>query len=164
MRAALHRRPIACACWRRYQVTSDATKAMQQLDGLEIAGSQISVKVAPLTPSEVQATAAAAAGIDLDDAEGEASQRAEASQPQAAVCICVPSAPCHSPRVAGSCVSALQHSGTHTEHPLCARRRARRPEADGQRARGAHAAPVGRRRRARRRPRHGSARCGPVPV
>ena len=43
---------------------------MQQLDGLEIAGSQISVKVAPLTPAEVQATAAAAQGLDLDDAEG----------------------------------------------------------------------------------------------
>ena len=55
----------------RYQITSDATKAMQQLDGLEIAGSQISVKVAPLTPAEVQATAAAAAGLDLDDAEGD---------------------------------------------------------------------------------------------
>lgn len=43
---------------------------MQQLDGLDIAGSQISVKIAPLTPAETQAAAAAAAGLDLDDAEG----------------------------------------------------------------------------------------------
>ncbi len=43
---------------------------MQQLDGLDIAGSQISVKIAPLTPAETAAAAAAAAGLDLDDAEG----------------------------------------------------------------------------------------------
>lgn len=55
----------------QYQTTADATKAMQQLDGLDIAGSQISVKIAPLTPAETQAAAAAAAGLDLDDAEGE---------------------------------------------------------------------------------------------
>ena len=54
----------------RYQLTADATKAMQQLDGMEIAGIQISVKVAPLTPAETQAAAAAAAGLDLDDDEG----------------------------------------------------------------------------------------------
>ena len=54
----------------RYQTTPDATKAMQQLDGLDIAGSQISVKIAPLTPAETAAAAAAAAGLDLDDAEG----------------------------------------------------------------------------------------------
>ncbi|EIE25597.1 splicing factor, CC1-like protein [Coccomyxa subellipsoidea C-169] len=55
----------------QYQTTPDATKAMQQLDGLDIAGSQISVKIAPLTPAETAAAAAAAAGLDLDDAEGE---------------------------------------------------------------------------------------------
>lgn len=55
---------------RRYQLTSDATKAMQQLDGLDIAGAHISVKLAPLTPAEVQATAVATAGLDLDEAEG----------------------------------------------------------------------------------------------
>jgi hypothetical protein len=43
---------------------------MQQLDGLDIAGAHISVKLAPLAPTEVQAAAVAAAGIDLDEAEG----------------------------------------------------------------------------------------------
>lgn len=56
--------------WCRYQTTADATKAMQQLDGLDIAGSQISVKIAPMTPAETAAAAAAVAGLDLDNAEG----------------------------------------------------------------------------------------------
>ncbi|KAK9908927.1 hypothetical protein WJX75_004772 [Coccomyxa subellipsoidea] len=55
----------------QYQTTADATKAMQQLDGLDIAGSQISVKIAPMTPAETAAAAAAVAGLDLDNAEGE---------------------------------------------------------------------------------------------
>lgn len=48
---------------------SDATKAMQQIDGLEIANQKISVKIAPLSPAET-AAAAVAAHVDLDDDDG----------------------------------------------------------------------------------------------
>ena len=55
----------------RYKATSDATKAMQQLDNMDIAGNQISVTIAPLSQAEAAAAAAAAASaLDLDDAEG----------------------------------------------------------------------------------------------
>ncbi|CAK0743154.1 hypothetical protein CVIRNUC_001447 [Coccomyxa viridis] len=56
----------------QYKATSDATKAMQQLDNMDIAGNQISVTIAPLSQAEAAAAAAAAAtALDLDDAEGE---------------------------------------------------------------------------------------------
>ena len=48
---------------------ADATKAMQQIDGLEIANQKISVKIAALSPAET-AAAAVAAAVDLDDDEG----------------------------------------------------------------------------------------------
>ena len=48
---------------------SDATKAMQQIDGLEIANQKISVKIAALSAAET-AAAAVAAAVDLDDDEG----------------------------------------------------------------------------------------------
>ena len=55
----------------RYKATSDATKAMQQLDNMDIAGNQIAVTIAPLSQAEAAAAAAAAASaLDLDDAEG----------------------------------------------------------------------------------------------
>ena len=53
----------------RYGNMADATKAMQQIDGLEIANQKISVKIAALSPAET-AAAAVAAAVDLDDDEG----------------------------------------------------------------------------------------------
>lgn len=53
----------------RYGNMSDATKAMQQIDGLEIGNQKVSVKIVALTPAET-AAAAVAAHVDLDDAEG----------------------------------------------------------------------------------------------
>ena len=56
----------------RFSNMADATKAMQQIDGLEIANQKISVKIAALSPAET-AAAAVAAAVDLDDDEGAAS-------------------------------------------------------------------------------------------
>ena len=62
----------------RYQVMADATKAMHQLDGMDIAGNKIQVKIAALSPLDASlpgaaggaaaAMAAATQGVDLDDA------------------------------------------------------------------------------------------------
>lgn len=61
---------------RRYQVMADATKAMHQLDGMDIAGNKIQVKIAALSPLDASLPAAAGAagatpgapqGVDLDD-------------------------------------------------------------------------------------------------
>ncbi|KAK9803366.1 hypothetical protein WJX73_009745 [Symbiochloris irregularis] len=52
----------------QYGNMSDATKAMQQIDGLEIGNQKVSVKIVALTPAET-AAAAVAAHVDLDDAE-----------------------------------------------------------------------------------------------
>ena len=62
---------VRCQCCHRYKAKTDATKAMQQLDNMDIAGNQISVTIAPLSQAEAAAAAAAAAtALDLDDAEG----------------------------------------------------------------------------------------------
>lgn len=47
----------------------DATKAMQQIDGLEIANQKISVKIAAMSAAET-AAAALASQVDLDGADG----------------------------------------------------------------------------------------------
>lgn len=57
---------------------ADATKAMHQLDGMDIAGNKIQVKIAALSPLDASlpgaaggaaaAMAAATQGVDLDDA------------------------------------------------------------------------------------------------
>ena len=63
-------------CLRRYQVMADATKAMHQLDSMDIAGNKIQVKIAALSPLDASLPAAAGAagaipgagqGVDLDD-------------------------------------------------------------------------------------------------
>ena len=46
---------------------SDATKAMQQLDQMDIAGQKLGVKIAPMSAGETAQLAAAAARVDLDD-------------------------------------------------------------------------------------------------
>ena len=55
---------------------ADATKAMHQLDGMDIAGNKIQVKIAALSPLDASLPAAAGAGgalpgaaqaLDLDD-------------------------------------------------------------------------------------------------
>ena len=55
---------------------ADATKAMHQLDGMDIAGNKIQVKIAALSPLDASLPAAAGAagaipgapqGVDLDD-------------------------------------------------------------------------------------------------
>ena len=51
----------------RYTLVSDATKAMQQLDQMEIADQKIGVKIAPLSAQETAQLAAAASRVDLDD-------------------------------------------------------------------------------------------------
>ncbi len=51
----------------RYTSASDATKAMQQLDQMDIAGLKLGVKVAPMSAGETAQLAAAAARVDLDD-------------------------------------------------------------------------------------------------
>ncbi len=73
-------------CARRYQAMADATKAMHQLDAMDIAGNKIQVKIAALSPLDAAAPgtaggaaaamAAATQGVDLDDAvEGAPVQR-----------------------------------------------------------------------------------------
>ncbi len=75
-----------CECARRYQAMADATKAMHQLDAMDIAGNKIQVKIAALSPLDAAAPgtaggaaaamAAATQGVDLDDAvEGAPAQR-----------------------------------------------------------------------------------------
>lgn len=54
---------------------SDATKAMQQLDQMDIAGQKLGVKIAPMSAGETAQLAAAAARVDLDD-EGTPSRTA----------------------------------------------------------------------------------------
>ena len=51
----------------RYTLVSDATKAMQQLDQMEIADQKIGVKIAPMSAQETAQLAAAASRVDLDD-------------------------------------------------------------------------------------------------
>ncbi|KAK9823650.1 hypothetical protein WJX72_004426 [[Myrmecia] bisecta] len=53
----------------QFQSMSDATKAIQQLDGLEIAGMKISVSIAAMMPGDLSAMAAPQ--IDLDNQEDE---------------------------------------------------------------------------------------------
>ena len=53
----------------RFSNMPDATKAMQQIDGLEIANQKISVKIAAMSAAET-AAAAMASQVDLDGAEG----------------------------------------------------------------------------------------------
>lgn len=65
----VHNVHCACVLGHRFGNMSDATKAMQQIDGLEIANQKISVKIAALSPAET-AAAAVAAAVDLDDDEG----------------------------------------------------------------------------------------------
>lgn len=55
----------------RYASAADATKAMQQLDGMDIAGHKLGVKIAPMSAADTAQLAAAAARVDLDD-EGKA--------------------------------------------------------------------------------------------
>ena len=57
----------------RYASAADATKAMQQLDQMDIAGHKLGVKIAPMSAGETAQLAAAAARVDLDD-EGMALQ------------------------------------------------------------------------------------------
>lgn len=52
-------------CYCRYQSMADATKAMQQLDSMDIAGSKISVKIAAIAPNDPMTMMTA--NLDLDD-------------------------------------------------------------------------------------------------
>ena len=67
LQAAFNAAKPAC----RFSNMPDATKAMQQIDGLEIANQKISVKIAAMSAAET-AAAAMASQVDLDGAEGAA--------------------------------------------------------------------------------------------
>ena len=58
----------------RFRLMADATKAIQQLDGLEIAGNRMAVKVAAVAAAQAigMNQMAAAAEVTLDDDEGKA--------------------------------------------------------------------------------------------
>lgn len=80
---------------------ADATKAMHQLDGMDIAGNKIQVKIAALSPLDASlpgpagtaaaAMAAATQGVDLDDAV-EGARLAPSAPPLCllyfAICLC----------------------------------------------------------------------------